>query len=285
MLRVEAGKNLSNMNNYPKVVEQIHNEFNTAGEKLLQESLEIIEQCNQRDLRKGELLNSIGFVSSQQSGFFHKTIETAKEAQTMASIVETYRRQFPSNKFIRHEDVVIINNKYNLKLGCIEDYIGFVPEKNLNEIHAFKSKNSFSNKRYFIESIDIFQMALIYSRSKAKFKDYLKSINYCLIAASERHANTLLNELCSLFSSKKHDSKYIRIHGCSFVEKPVFSICAPAKDFKKQTLFQKVFSPVATKFHHVPDPVVLYPVEHGYIIVTAWGDEASDPLVANENMN
>lgn len=35
----------------------------------------------------------------------------------------------------------------------------------------------------------------------------------------------------------------------------------------------------------IPDPVVLYPVREGYLIVTAWGDEASDPDVVNEVNN
>ena len=39
----------------------------------------------------------------------------------------------------------------------------------------------------------------------------------------------------------------------------------------------------------IPDPVVLQPVnfkgEKYYLIVTAWGDEASDELVVNETLN
>jgi hypothetical protein len=31
--------------------------------------------------------------------------------------------------------------------------------------------------------------------------------------------------------------------------------------------------------------VVLYPVELGFIIVSAWGDEASDENVVNQNFN
>ena len=39
----------------------------------------------------------------------------------------------------------------------------------------------------------------------------------------------------------------------------------------------------------IPDPVVLQPVMFNktkyYLIVTAWGDEASDELVVNQNHN
>ena len=36
---------------------------------------------------------------------------------------------------------------------------------------------------------------------------------------------------------------------------------------------------------HYPDPVVLQPVNEGYLIVCAWGDEASDELVVNSINN
>ena len=35
----------------------------------------------------------------------------------------------------------------------------------------------------------------------------------------------------------------------------------------------------------VPDPVVLQPVRYGFLIVTAWGDEASDEMVVNPRNN
>lgn len=58
-----------------------------------------------------------------------------------------------------------------------------------------------------------------------------------------------------------------------------FVICAPKSDMIETD------SSFKTKFNHVPDPVVLYPVDKGYIIVTAWGDEASDQLVINHQNN
>ena len=36
---------------------------------------------------------------------------------------------------------------------------------------------------------------------------------------------------------------------------------------------------------HVPDPIVLQPVNHGYLILSAWGDEASDEIIVNEILN
>ena len=33
------------------------------------------------------------------------------------------------------------------------------------------------------------------------------------------------------------------------------------------------------------DPIVLFRTKHGYLIITAWGDEANDELILNEKLN
>lgn len=59
---------------------------------------------------------------------------------------------------------------------------------------------------------------------------------------------------------------------------PMF-ICAPAKDFN-----QKGMKVSGVKLE-IEDPIVLQPVKHGYLIVTKWGPEASDPALINEQSN
>lgn len=65
------------------------------------------------------------------------------------------------------------------------------------------------------------------------------------------------------------------------VTKIPFKICAPRSDMKlkpNQTV-EGVF------IKEVPDPIVLHYVLDGYLIVTKWGLEASDPLTINEKHN
>lgn len=62
-----------------------------------------------------------------------------------------------------------------------------------------------------------------------------------------------------------------------------FSIAAPMKDFTLAPGEEIKGRRIVTKA--VPDPVVLCAVAEGYLIVTAWGDEASDPLIQNELNN
>jgi hypothetical protein len=63
------------------------------------------------------------------------------------------------------------------------------------------------------------------------------------------------------------------------VEQSHFEICAPEKDLYTEGAIKKGHRLV------YPDPVVLQPVRGGYLIVTAWGEEASDESVVNEKFN
>jgi len=61
-------------------------------------------------------------------------------------------------------------------------------------------------------------------------------------------------------------------------------ICAPLKDMELRE-GTKVID--GYRLSH-PDPVVLLPIQSpywGYLILTAWGDEASDELIVNQKMN
>lgn len=62
-------------------------------------------------------------------------------------------------------------------------------------------------------------------------------------------------------------------------EKITLKICAPEAMFNKKNLN------VVDGYMLVSDPIVLQPVKGGYLIVTAWGDEATDEIVVNEGMN
>jgi len=60
----------------------------------------------------------------------------------------------------------------------------------------------------------------------------------------------------------------------------VLKIAAPEKDMDTRNATLK------DGFMLIDDPVIFYPLRNGfYAIITAWGDEASDPIVVKEKMN
>lgn len=68
--------------------------------------------------------------------------------------------------------------------------------------------------------------------------------------------------------------------GNYFVQSTSYDIVAPLKDFDLMGYHKEGRKIVKNA---PPDPVVLFPVKDGYLIITAWGDEASDPIVQNPN--
>jgi len=64
---------------------------------------------------------------------------------------------------------------------------------------------------------------------------------------------------------------------------PQYSIAAPEKDMEISSLYEKKGWRIFKKTP--PDPVVFCKVRGGYLIITAWGDEASDEEVVNQKMN
>jgi hypothetical protein len=86
----------------------------------------------------------------------------------------------------------------------------------------------------------------------------------------------------SLYHSES-DTKYY------WFKKKNFIIAAPLKDFDTNGMEVEKFKLIEKKVIPVPDPVVMQPVLYNnieyYLIVTAWGEEASDVDVVNQIMN
>lgn len=250
----------NSVTSYPEVVYEIHNEFLTAGDKILQEVNSILAENQNKSLDKGKRLASLGFKNSPEvvkAVQIENKIVTAKE---IADLIHYYNVNYPNNKFITEEQVEVICKKYNLVFGDISAYKGFIPESKLQQMESFKLKETdkelvyqFGNNYYtwneIIENIRAFVM----------YNSYKQTYDF-------------------LYKSKKPISKG---YPSSKYEDSCFKICAPLKDMILNEN-QKVIN---YKIENVPDPVVLQRVRGGYLIVCAWGNEASDEIVVNQHKN
>lgn len=161
-------------------------------------------------------------------------------------LVKYYQQNYPFNKFINEKQVKEICHKYNLVCGDVNRFMGFVPEKNMEEIVNFKLKSN----------------------------DVLK------IICSKKTFGSNIGEIFKDKGERYYD--FPNIYKLTEENSPL-QICAPIKDMDISGLELKEGYKLEKKF--IPDPVVLQPVKGGYLILTAWGDEASDPLVVNNNKN
>lgn len=251
---------------YSKVIEQIHDEFNIAGEKDLKEAKALIAKLHGNNEGKVSSLKSFGFINTKEVTESEVVRQKRVENEKVAKAFEYFHINFPSYKFITRGMAMSICKKYNLVLGDSVQYTGFVPDKNVKQIEAFFKEENELNRIYFTHNRYSFGNADI---SKEEYDAYCKSekekkMRYAAANIPYPHDQSYEN-----YGKRKSD----------------LLIAAPLKDMneKDYTLKGRLF------VKDIPDPVVMTSVKKYGVellcIVTAWGDEASDEIVVNQAMN
>lgn len=273
---------------YPEDVLAIHKEFDTASDRLLAQANEILEKAKQFDAGKVDLLIKLGFTQANQVSEYKPVIEKAKLSESQIKLVKYYKARYPLNKFITEEQVMEICYKYNLVCGDISRFKGFVPSKNLQQIASFKLKEEDKSGKIFVfiektGKIEDFDWDKVHESKKDHVKyiieNYLNCNNWTFLDSySDYPAYTKIFNIDTAKRLGISDSVNNAINNRFSLK-----ICAPIKDMDISGLELDKGYKLIKK--HIPDPVVLQPVKGGYLILTAWGDEASDPLVVNEINN
>ena len=247
-----------------KVIADIHNEFDTAGEKLLADAKKIL--ADSTDTGKAERLKKLGFIQAQPVGRAKKLMEEKANSKAIAERVEYFRTYYPNNKFITKEMVESICKKYGLLCGSIGRYIGDVPLKNIAEMEAFtlrqEDMRSYTGLHRHMNSITIQWKMNAFDQNISAMGIMGRMGNpYGHVSApTAEEANRLASQV--------------------YYSKEGFDICAPEKDFDMTRAEKKGFF-----ISEIPDPIVLQPVKGGYLIVSKWGLAASDELAINEGSN
>lgn len=291
--------------NYDEIIEQIHREFNTAGDELLAQANAILEKAEGEDFSKAEKLAKFGFKSVPELKEKREIKKRAEISKKQAELIRYYKREYPLNNFITEEQVKEICDKYNLVHGDVSRFKGFVPKKNLDEIEKFKVKEEDvdflkaiecdyrgnpTGREFHLEGAYIDYGCRIETKEKKakgierwkyfnpEFQHVYKKGVKGKSAFQRRDGEKLFysTDRSNLFGLRGEEIDRLKIES----NKDTFSICAPVKDMD-MTGMEITQGYKMTKKVEIPDPVVLQEVYGGYLIVTAWGDEASDPLVAN----
>lgn len=244
------------------LVAEIHNDFDTATERLLNEAKEILSKGI--DTAKGEQLRSLGFTSSKPSVDSALDIKQKQDNEQLANHIEYYQTYYPNNKFITELEVEKICKKYGLLSGGAEYYTGDVPDKNVKEIASFKLRDEDCTKYEcgYFES----------HHTNSGYRCFISSVN------GKGKYGYLKNDMGwgrMLYSISDTEQKF-------HYEKPTFKICASVKDFDMNKM--RVTDGYKLE-QNIPDPIVLQPVNGGYLIISKWGLEASDESLVNEKLN
>lgn len=235
---------------------KIHNDFDSASEKLLGEAKRIIANSNEDVISKGERLNALGFKAAKAVVESREQQRAKRDSEILAETIMYFKQWYPLNKFITNKEVKAICEKYNLVFGEAEYYKGDIPEKNIKEIESFVLRQEDKERK---TNVDDYLM-----RRKIK-----RDMEFAL----------------AMVSSSRTPPTYEPYNPPSYTterfEQPPFKMVAPESDFDMKHMVKTGHEIT----YHIPDPIVLQPVKGGYLIVSKWGLEASDELVVNEIEN
>lgn len=266
-----------------EIVAEIHETFFTEVDRLKQLASEITSTHSpiQEKLNISSELFSLGFQQCKQVKEAipeHHRVgrieEENKNKLVLQRAINHFSFHYPNYKFITENSVIKICEKYGLIYGSSYRFIGSVPLRNMEEI-----------KKLSVRPED--EAILIYTDGCAnydlyeKFRQAGREFQYMDDSRGLYGTVSEFNEFVDEHKAKK-EKKHIHE---PYMQPANFEIAAPASDFDKQ--WAKVQG--AKLVESYPDPVVLKPVifegKKHYLIVTAWGPEASDELVVNQKMN
>lgn len=257
-----------------EIIDEIHESFYTEVDKLLA-SAKIAGSLHTEHhalIDKCERLKALGFVNTKEVK--EAEIEIARlndikidndKKQDLIEAINYFSFKYPHYKFITENSVKKICEKYGLVYGNINQYTGTVPDKNLDHIERFKINKEDECYEYY------------HLHTKFTMRESNNKFSYMIV---DLQTHTMITTQMGEHSRFDGYTRTIN-------EKCGLEIAAPLKDFNIDKHEIKHFK-VSQKIE-IPDPVVLKPVffknKKHYLIVTAWGQEASDGLVVNERMN
>lgn len=207
---------------------------------------------------KAEFLTHIGFSNSIATKVY-KDLTSGDELPQMYA--EKYKGQF---LFIYESQLERLVEKYNLYVRDLEFYAGDIPEKNIKEMQNFH-----------------FSMDDVYGERR---------YNY-----SNGYRNIPLNEVLVKYQERLDMVPYQQVSRPIMDYKPFFLQgkieIAAVKELFLPIAFKKSQERIISQPEIQPsmqvdtDPIVMLKVPKGRIIITAWGDEANDEILARPALN
>ena len=244
---------------YSDAITMVHKEFKEAGDKLFDEASRILESKKVLNMPKYKRLKELGFTAAKEVVEAETILSERKMHEDLVNLVQHYRMRYPFNKFITLEKLQEICKKYGLIYGPVSRYTGFIPEAKLSEMEKFKFKKEDAPLE--------FQFGWSWYDEEELKKPWNSFPGSKYLDDQDKYDESL--------NAGKPMNNYCRYRDSELL------ICAPLKDMKVDA-WERISN---YQIVPVPDPVVLKEVKGGFLIVTAWGDEASDPNVVNEINN
>lgn len=247
------------------IVAEIHKEFKTATDSLLIEAKKWLEE--QPDTSKGERLAKLGFTGTKTAKEYWTVEREMLEAQRLFDHINECDIKYPGYKFITQRMAHDIAEKYDLFIGMTSLFVGEIPENNIRDIEKFSTL--FKEKYLVIQENGNPYNKTTIELSKQEWQTKLEE---------RRKESNQPKEVWFYLDNHKdwrHNIHFDHITPESQLQG--MKICATIKDFNMAN------QRTEGRFIVKEDPIVLFPTDLGYIVVTAWGPESLD--VVNEKFN
>lgn len=297
-----------------KLIAEIHNEFDTAQERLLEQANQLLASLSVPTESKIEgiasRLERVGFTATPSirraenlKRRRQEVQETLVSSKEQADLINYYKFNYPFLKFLTEDELKRICDKYGLIHAPVGNYIKEVPEKNLRDIEVaqelratdtvedvmyFKSYSDQGDMDKFLQKLGLQNGEITKSdlRRVMNNSPYIRGYNMV-----DYYLDRVVDNNTWLFCISYHDyrdgtGRTWNYEGVQVQLKKDLFIAAPKSHFNLKGLDKKskhgFFSVLKTE---VKDPIVFRYVRGGVQVLTCWGLEGEDPMLYNEKMN
>lgn len=281
-----------------KIIQEIHNEFDTAPDRLLKQALEILQKESSTKIQlesdienKANRLAKIGFVKNEavikkkEIDDYNKTKDLIIELTNKEALgIKYYSEKYPFLKFLTESELDRICDKYGLVYAPVNHYKNDVPEKNLQEIENAQPLD----KVDAINEIIYWEFNMPYHKPDSKkelYNNLVKQLGKNIFTQEEltiiltnaglpsNHEYQFLNAFWDLaeHSFVCDGTKHTENRKGYFIAAPKehFDLTGLTTNKENKGFFQR--TSVTYK-----DPIVFRYVLGGIQVITKWGLEAED---------
>lgn len=270
-------------------VEKIHQEIDTAQERLLNQALSLIEKNTIEDnLNISTKLNELGFVNTPNAIKNNTRKKSIQENQRQAELIKYYSQTYPLLKFLTEDEMERICKKYELIFAPVDNYIKDVPDKNIIEIHNSKKLLN-SDIVNFRQHLIIKKWHKYVSREVKNFYNTIKKKHYPYTSLEDE-------VIVKWFKKNGYDGDFGRKNDNQWIypnennqvilknyDFTKLFIAAPKSHFNLKGLGKNKFGYYSVKIikNEPKDPIAFRYVKGGIQVLSKWGLEANDEALRN----
>ena len=207
-----------------------------------------------------EKLEDMGFGSSTSVRNARILIAETEEEIKAWKAAKHYRQYYPQNPYLSKEQVKKICEKYGLIYAEASLYGGEIPERVRNLLTGFKVREQ--------------DLAILVRRNS--------SIVSWVSGYEDRTLNTLPDKQIAKMV-EEYEEKYRELQA-ERSKRIIYYVIAKREEFQSTSIQESTVENFEFRLID-PDPVVIAQVNQGFLVVAAWGEEATFPEIQSPESN